>query len=192
MSPGSNRTNAGWWTDRASHLCLLWIVLVLCAVAALPTERAMAVDVTESTYGAWTLRCEQPTNAEQSNCIMLQNLVLQAGGHTVLQLSIGIPPNDGVPTVLISLPLGISLPPGISIRIDSGDARNFPVERCEPDGCRAGIKVRKQTVQQLRQGEILEITFFDNQRQPISMPLSLDGFGNAFDVLVASTSATGE
>ena len=81
----------------------------------------MAGDVTESTYGAWTFRCEQPKNAEQSNCIILQNLVLQAGGHTVLQLSIGIPPNDGMPTVLISLPLGISLPPGISIRIDSGD-----------------------------------------------------------------------
>ena len=167
--------------------CLLLVGALFIALVAYAVP---ATEVSEDTFEAWTLRCERPEKNAVRSCIMLQNLVLQAGGHTILQFSIGIPPNEKTPTVLISLPLGISLPPGISIRIDDGDTRNFPVERCEPDGCRAGLKLRAQTVEQLRRGAQLEITFFDNQRQPITMPLSLTGFSSAYAALEAASSAS--
>ena len=114
---------------------------------------------------------------------MVQNLLLKAGGQPVLQFSIGMAPGDGTPTALISLPLGISLPPGISLRIDEGDTANFPVERCEPDGCQAGMHLRKETIQRLAAGMQMEITFYDGERQPITMPLSLQGFGTAFKAM---------
>lgn len=137
-------------------------------------------------FGAWSLRCEQPgTNVKA--CIMFQNLVLKTGGQPVLQFAIGIAPGDANPTVLVSLPLGISLPPGITISIDQGKPATFPVERCEPDGCQAGMKLREQTIEQLRGGKALQITFYDGERQPIPMPLSLNGFGSAFDALTEAS-----
>lgn len=157
-------------------LTALTLVLHLGAVSAQAEEQA---------YGEWTVRCEAVSAGAPRECIMFQNLVLRTGGQTVLQFAVGLAPADSTPTVILSLPLGIALPPGVAIRIDDGKAAKFPVERCEPDGCRAGMKLRPATVKQLGAGEKLTITFFDGERQPIEMPLSLAGFNAAFEALIA-------
>ena len=169
---------------RVARWCRVWLGLCLMAVAG-----AVTAAVSETTHGAWTVRCEEPADGVRQ-CIMLQNLVLIGGGQPVLQFSIGLAPADATPTVLISLPLGISLPPGISIRIDAGKTATFPVERCEPVGCQAGMRLRPATVEQLRAGEQLEITFYDGERQPILVPLPLTGFSAAFEQLSGTTTAT--
>ncbi|MEX2482603.1 MAG: invasion associated locus B family protein [Gammaproteobacteria bacterium] len=158
--------------------CCLVGLLLWCAAA--PT---LAAD--ESTHGSWTVRCEEVTNDDEQECIMYQNLVLRTGGQPVLQLSVGLAPPDNLPTAVLNLPLGIYLPPGIGIRIDSAAQARFPVERCDPDGCQAVMKLRDKTVAELRQGSKLEIEFHDSERAPLHMPLSLDGFGAAFDAISA-------
>lgn len=145
---------------------------------------SLAVD--ENAYGSWTVRCEEVSAADDAECIMYQNLVLRTGGQPVLQLSVGLAPPDKLPTAVLNLPLGIYLPPGIGIRIDSAAQARFPVERCDPDGCQAVMKLRDTTVRQLRQGSKLEIEFHDGEREPLHMPLSLDGFGAAFDAISAA------
>ena len=111
---------------------------------------------------------------------MFQNLVQIKDGQPVLDFKIGIDPVDNTPTVIVTLPLGISLRHGISIQIDDGKKKNFPIERCEPDGCRAGMKLRDATIAQLIAGSRLTITFHLGEREPITVPLSLDGFGESF------------
>ncbi len=140
---------------------------------------------TQQIFGSWTLRCSIAADGKP-DCMMFQNLVQKTGGQPVLQFGVGMAPPDGLPTVLVSLPLGISLPPGITIQIDSGTPATFHVERCEPDGCRAGMKLRDATVQQLSQGRQLHITFYDGGRKPLKVPLSLEGFGAAFKALAAA------
>lgn len=159
------------------------VLVALLFALALPGARA---EDTQRIFGSWTLRCSAEAGAAKSDCMMFQNLVQKAGGEPVLQFGIGLPPPDGLPTVLVSLPLGIALPPGITIQIDDGTPATFPVERCEPDGCRAGMKLRDATVQQLSQGGQLHITFYDGARKPLKVSLSLDGFGAAFTALAAT------
>lgn len=151
---------------------------MLAGVTLLAVNASLSAALTETKFDAWTLRCEEASEARQ--CIMLQNLVLIGGGEPVLHFSIGLAPSGGTPTALISLPLGISLPPGVSVRIDDGKSANFPVERCEPDGCQAGMHLRDATVDQLKHGNKLEITFFDGERQPIVVEVPLAGFAAAF------------
>jgi len=155
------------------------LMLILALSDALDT--AQATD--ETAYGAWTVRCEEVDSDGQPDCIMYQNLVMRTGGQPVLQISVGFAPPDNQPTVVLNLPLGIYLPPGIGIRIDDTPPARFPVERCDPDGCQAVMKLRDTTVAQLRGGRKLEIEFHDGERQPLEMPLSLDGFGAAFDAV---------
>lgn len=162
---------------RVRSLALLLTVLAACPAGfARDTERA---------YGPWTLRCQPPAAGTPASCIMFQNLVLKTGGQTVLQFGIGRAPGDDTPTVLVSLPLGMALPPGITIQIDDTKPANFPIERCEPDGCHAAMKLRDATIGQLRRGQRLTITFYDGARKPIVMPLSLAGFSDGFDALTA-------
>ncbi len=164
--------------------------LVLAVVVAVVLDSGTSTaQADEQTYGQWTVRCEATATAAARECIMFQNLVLRTGGQPVLQFAVGLAPADGTPTVVLSLPLGIALPPGVAIRIDDGTAAKFPVERCEPDGCRAGMKLRPATVKQLGAGDKLTITFFDGERKPIEMPLSLAGFTAAYQALAASRAA---
>ena len=158
--------------------------IYLCATLLVMSAVANAED-TRQIFGSWTLRCSAASDAKAA-CMMFQNLVLKTGGQPVLQFGIGIAPDDGLPTVLFSLPLGIALPPGITIQIDDSTPSTFPVERCEPDGCRAGMKLRDSTVSQLSLGRQLHVTFYDGARKPIKVALALDGFAAAYQVLAAS------
>lgn len=167
------------------------ILVALVALVALATSwfASGAESAGERAYGAWTLRCQAVSGDAAQRCIMHQNLVLKTGGEPVLEFSIGLAPGDGKPTVLLKLPLGIYLPPGIGIRIDDGQPASFPVERCDPDGCHAVMKLRESTVERLRAGERLEIEVHDAERVAVTMPLTLDGFGDAFDAMTGSASS---
>ena len=160
-----------------------FLFLTLLSVAT----TAVRAEDSERIFGPWTLRCENAADTAHQSCIMFQNLVLKTGGQPVLQFAIGLAPTDNTPTVLMSLPLGIALPPGITIQIDDGKPATFPVERCQPDGCHAGMKLRDTTIAQLGQGQRLNITFYDGARNPINVPLSLQGFGDSFKALTAAT-----
>ena len=159
------------------------LTVVLFAVTVAAEERAL---------GAWTLRCQAVSDDAAQRCIMYQNLVLKTGGEPVLEFSVGLAPGDGKPTVLLKLPLGIYLPPGIGIRIDDGERASFPVERCDPDGCHAVMKLRDRTVEKLRAGKRLEIEVHDAERVAVTMPLTLDGFGEAFDAMTGAASSTAQ
>ncbi len=164
---------------------LRYTLAVVLATLWAATSAAHAQD-SQQVFGSWTLRCAVASADARPDCMMFQNLVQKTGGQPVLQFGIGMAPPDALPTVLVSLPLGIALPPGITIQIDSGTPATFPVERCEPDGCRAGMKLRDATVQQLSQGRQLHVTFYDGARKPLKVPLSLDGFSAAFKALAAA------
>jgi invasion protein IalB len=127
-------------------------------------------------FGAWTTRCETAHDQVEGGCFIYQNLVLREGGQRVLQFAVGFVNNTPEPVALLSLPLGISLPPGVTLRVDAGASATLTVERCEPDGCRAGLKLQTSLLQQLKTGEKVTVSFHDAERKVIEVPLSLVGF----------------
>lgn len=150
---------------------------VLAPIALALAVCSAAVSGQEATkFGNWTAKCEETKGDVQGGCFIYQNLVLRQGGQRVLQFAVGFVADTEEPIALLSLPLGISLPPGVSIRIGDGDPTQVIVERCEPNGCRAGLKLKKALMQQMREGKQLTVTFHDARRHPIEVPLSLDGF----------------
>ena len=136
-------------------------------------------------YGNWTAKCEESKGNVQGGCFLFQNLVLREGGQRVLQFAVGYVATTDAPIALISLPLGISLPPGVTIRIGDGPVTRVIVERCEPNGCRAGLKLNDDLIRQLEHGTQLTVTFHDAERRPIEVPLSLDGFEAGLKALKA-------
>jgi len=138
-------------------------------------------------FGNWTAKCEESRGKVQGGCFIFQNLVLREGGQRVLQFAVGYVATTDAPIALLSLPLGISLPPGVSIRIGDAEPTRVIVERCEPNGCRAGLKLNAALLSQLRQGTQLTVTFHDAERRPIEVPLSLDGFEAGLESLKAKS-----
>jgi invasion protein IalB len=147
------------------------VLAVLCAgLYAVPSQ---GVPRDGETFEAWTARCErEDPNHEQ--CYIFQNLVLKDSNQRVLHIAIGYVDSDA-PIILLTLPLGISLPPGARIEVDTGETSEIAIERCETNGCRAGLKVGQRLFDALRKGMEAKIVFHDAQRRPISVPVSLKG-----------------
>ena len=134
-------------------------------------------------FGPWTARCETTQGKVEGGCFLYQNLVLRTGGQRVLQFAVGYAQGSNTPIALVSLPLGISLPPGVWLRVDAGERVQVMVERCEPAGCRAGMPLGPSLLEALRTGKRLTVTFYDTERKPIEVPLPLDGFQSGLDAL---------
>ncbi|RME35726.1 MAG: invasion associated locus B family protein [Gammaproteobacteria bacterium] len=124
----------------------------------------------------WTVRCEKAKEAETETCYIFQNLVLKEGGQRVLHIAVGYLPQREEPVALLTLPLGISLPPGGTLQVDDNEPVRFQIERCEPNGCRAGLILKPELLEQFRKGMNAQVTFHDAARRPVSVPVSLQGF----------------
>ena len=128
------------------------------------------------TFGDWAVRCEKPKNAPKETCFIFQNHVTKKDHKPVLRIAVGYLPTKNQPVAVITMPLGIALPPGVQIKVDNNEAVRVPVERCEPQGCRAGVILGDKLLAQLKAGQKAEITFDDGARHPITVPVSLKGF----------------
>ena len=162
------------WMFFCAMICFVGVI------GALPI-RTWAVDA--ETYGNWTAKCEEAHDGKEGGCFLLQNLVLRDGGQRVLQVAVGYVPNASEPIALLSLPLGISLPPGVSLRVSDHEPVQIPVERCEPNGCRAGLKLKDDLLRALRDNTQITVVFHDAQRHPIEVPVKLEGFAKGLDAL---------
>jgi len=131
----------------------------------------------------WTARCEKPAGAAVERCYIFQNLVLKETGERLLHMAVGHLAADGQTAAVVTLPLGISLPPGAAISVDGGEPVRFQVERCDASGCVGAIALEPDMLAALKRGREARITFHDGTRRPIAVPVSLMGFTAGFESL---------
>jgi invasion protein IalB len=133
----------------------------------------------------WQIRCDRVSDkSEEELCHIFQNVNLKDSGQLVMHIAIGYN-KDNKLFALVTLPLGISLPPGIVIEIDSKQAKRLPFDRCEQEGCLVGFEVDTPLEQRLKAGQTLHITFRDKSKRPYRVPASLLGISSGLDALHA-------
>ena len=152
------------------------MLLLAIFLSALPAGAAAEL----SSESPWTIRCEAVSSHQNNSCIMYQEILLKKDGLPVLQFSIGLAEVGQDPIVLVTLPLGIYLPTGVSLMIDEQEKVNFPIERCDPDGCHMLVTLTDGRVDTLINARELKVFFNDSENSPIVISLSLFGFKEAF------------
>ncbi|MDX1605806.1 MAG: invasion associated locus B family protein [Candidatus Competibacterales bacterium] len=133
----------------------------------------------------WTVGCEQLPGMDRERCFIYQTVVNNENEEPVLQMAIGyLPLEDGneQPAGLLTLPLGVALPPGIRLRVDSNEPVRLQYERCVPTGCIAGFPLTEELIAQFRRGLKAEIQVHDGRRR-VGLPISLKGFTAGFNSL---------
>lgn len=159
---------------------------------------AASGDSSES-HGAWTLRCENRPEppASQSDggdtadasggasrqCFIFQNVVMKQSGQRVVNIAIGFLPGTAQPIAVLTLPLGISLPPGARLMVEGTGTLEFLIERCVPAGCRAGGSISPSLREAMSSADTATVAFQDGSRQDITVDLSLEGFADALVAL---------
>ena len=156
------------WRRSLAILVLAWVVV---------SPPANAQDKMQGKqFKDWTVACEEQPNSEQARCFLFQNIVTKNERQRILHVAVGYLAADGRTAAILTLPLGISLPPGVDFRIDSGETKHLILERCDKNGCRAGLVLEDVLVAAMKRGEKLQVQFHDAARRAIEVPVSLAGF----------------
>jgi invasion protein IalB len=136
----------------------------------------------------WVVRCGRPAEGAPEACEMVQQR-LDEQGQTVLAIAVGKVPNTDDPGMLIILPLGIWLPPGVVLRVDGGEEVPVRVERCERRGCQVELLLEANVLTLLKGGTEANVLFqiYDENGEPkvVGVPFSLLGFTAALNEIMA-------
>jgi invasion protein IalB len=141
----------------------------------------------EKTFQDWTLVCQKPEGADKELCVLVQQLVRKDPEkdtqQRVMLVEIGYAPKSDKALIIFTLPLGVLLPPGLSLQVDEGEPQRFPVEICLRDGCRAALALEDSLISSMKAGTQGKLSFMDPQRNPVALPVSLKGFTAGFKAL---------
>ena len=162
-----------------SRYLLISLTMAAVVVVAIGTAHA-AKD--GDTFKAWTTRCETPQGAPQV-CHIFQVAKDEESGRDLVHVAIGYRGDRPEPLAIISVPLGIFLPPGVTLQIDQGKPIRAPYEVCDPDACRAGFPLNADIVSNLKGGLVLNVGLENAVGQKKNLALSLSGMTAGLNAL---------
>jgi invasion protein IalB len=148
-------------------------------------EAQPGLEMTERKFQDWTLRCGKSQQGPE--VCELQQQQTDREGRTVMAVAVGTVPGSSDLGLLIILPLGILLPPGVSLAIDGGAEVPLEVATCERQGCRIEMLLEPALLNRLKAGR--EAKVFFEARDPqgkltrLGVPVSLLGFTAALNEL---------
>ena len=175
---------SGGWDRLARHALAAALTLPLLATAAHAKDEPKKP--TQKNFQDWTLVCQKPEKADKDVCVLVQTLVSKdkdSDKERPLMRVETVITNTGESGMIFALPLGFFLPQGLSLQVDEGEAKRFPVEVCVPDGCRAALATNDDLLKALRSGSQAKLTFYANPQKPVTFPVSLKGFSAGYKAL---------
>ena len=126
-------------------------------------------------FGDWRIRCNSATGAP-SKCQMFQNVVVKETGQPILQMVIAYINDVPSPVGVVTLPLGVYLPQGLTLQVDKGQTYEMAFEICSAKGCRVRFSIDDALLGTFKGGTTAEITSYNTMRKPVRIPISLKGF----------------
>ncbi len=163
---------------------LFCLIIGLSLFAA--TCRANAADAQGSVkdkHGDWVTRCETPPGAAHEQCAIVLSVVDQERPSLVLVIIVLNTADRKARLLRVIAPLGVLLPPGVSLRIDEADAGRLSFLQCLPNGCVAQLAMDDALVDKLKNGKTATLGIFQTPEQGVGMQAPLVGFKEAYEQL---------
>lgn len=165
--------------------------LLLLAFVAQPVlaEEKKAKDV--PTFGDWGKICEKGPagpdgKAGKEVCYIFQNVSNKEDGKLVMQVRVGIAPQNQKPVMIVTLPLGVLLPPGAAFLVEGMEKEpvKMPFLACAPEGCTTvGQVLDSKVVEAMKKKDKAAVRVALLNKKVLTLPVSLKGFSRAFIAL---------
>jgi len=132
-------------------------------------------------YAPWTKVCQtSPEPNPKHVCFTGKGGRLESGEPVVGAVVIA-PEGQEKKVLRVTVPLGVSLPPGTRVIIDEGQPMAGPYVMCVPGGCMADYEASDDLIGAMKKGQTMHVQGINEAGQPISIPLPLAEFAKAFD-----------
>jgi invasion protein IalB len=132
--------------------------------------------------GDWTVRCFPVTST--SPCDMYEELEDKNSRQRVLGVSIAYDPSADRNVAQIAVPLGISIPSGLTLKTDSYQSPKLPYRRCDRAGCYVELILPNDVIGALsKSGPNGAINVVADNGKQFALRFSLNGFSGAHDAM---------
>ncbi len=166
--------------------------ILLAASAALaqeaPDQQAQPKTDVVKTIGDWQVRCFSVQNPNP--CDQFWQQTDPRTGQRVVAVSIAYAPSADRHLVVIIVPLGISIPKGVTIQTDSYTSPVLKYRMCSREGCFVQMVADNAMISSLaKSGPQAKLNIAGDDGKTYSLPLSLKGFSEAHDEMVSQAKA---
>lgn len=128
----------------------------------------------------WAVNCKSGASEQGLECRLSQTVVTQQGGQVLADVTFRVPADKKGPEAIVRLPLGVFLPAGAGLQVDDKTAQKLNFRACDRNGCYAQAPISTQMLKDLQGGQELKVSFKNLAEKDIDVPLSLDGFPEAY------------
>jgi invasion protein IalB len=128
----------------------------------------------------WSSRCISSARGAAPDCSVEQRVLLQQNGQLLAAVTVSLPHDATVPTILIQVPLGLALGKGVTLKLDNRGPVTLPLQTCEQTGCYAATKMSNDFLEGMKTGKTMELRFFGNNNNPFKVPMPLEGFADMY------------
>ncbi len=169
------------------------LILAILLLALLQPALAGDEKKPAPTYGDWGKTCEAGLSDDKDKeesppevCYIFQNVSNKDNGRLVMQLRIGMEPQEHKPVMIVTLPLGVLLPPGAAFVVEGHekDPLKLPFLACAAEGCTTVGQIIDDTLlKAMKTGKQAAVRVALLNRQVLTLPVSLKGFARAYIAL---------
>ena len=153
--------------------CAVFFLFTLVGLLSLSKTNAQVPHA--QIFGDWRIHCNSATGAP-SKCQMFQNVIVKETGQPVLQMMVGYIRDVPSPVGVVTLPLGVYLPQGLTLQVDDGQTYEMAFEFCSAKGCRVRFSIDDALLSTFKDGSTAKFKSYNNMRKPVRIPVSLKGF----------------
>lgn len=168
--------------SRARAKLCVWLLVTVAGVSA-TVSPAQSQGSVKGKHGGWETRCEAPAGATGDQCAIVQSVVDDDRPNITLVV-IALKTADRKSRLLrVIAPLGVLIPTGLGLRVDSDDLGRMNFVRCLPNGCVAEVFLDDKLLSKLEGGQKATFVLFETPEEGVGVPTPLNGFKEAFEAL---------
>ena len=157
--------------------------VVLAGFLSLAATHANAQGAVKDKHGGWETRCETPPGAQTQQCAITQSVV-DGDRPNITLVVIALKTADKKSRLLrVIAPLGVLIPTGVGLRVDTADLGRMNFVRCLPNGCVAEVFLDDKLLGKLESGKEVTFVLFETPEEGVGVPTELAGFKDGFEAL---------
>lgn len=142
---------------------------------------------TTATYADWVVQCVTRTGTPPEKlCDMAQVTQLQGKNVPFSRISVERPVREQPVKFVVQVPVNASFATPVRVQMSDADPGvTVPFARCIPGGCFAEFDFKEDVLRKFRSASgVGKLSFADAGGHDVSVPLSFNGFAQAFEALL--------
>lgn len=134
---------------------------------------------------AWVKLCEKAPNItdpkkELNVCLTHHERLDGNTGMVLVSAAIREVEGQDKKALMVMVPLGMALPPGVQVKVDEGEPVKLQFTLCHAAGCTAEGEATQPVIDQMNKGKQVVVAAINLAGKAIGFPVPLNGFDKAF------------